>query len=132
MFKNIKAFFAYWSPLWTGEDHKPSLKAVLAIAFSIDFITNLRHAIYKWNDGRSLEGLSLVLGIEAGLVAALLGITAWSNMTAKRIDNQGFGPSNVTVEHAESVVGSTKAETANVGNVEQMSAQNVSVESKID
>jgi hypothetical protein len=71
--------FKYVEPVWTGNDKKVSLRAVLAIAFSIDFIRNLSHAIWKWDAGRSLEGLSLVLGIEAGLIVALLGLRALQN-----------------------------------------------------
>lgn len=83
---HISRFFNYIKSLWEGQDGKISLKSILAIAFSIDFIRNLSHAVYKWDAGRTLEGLSLVLGIEGGLVVSLLGITAWSNMTSKRID----------------------------------------------
>lgn len=72
--------FKYFEPAWTGTDGKISLRAALAIAFSIDFIRNLSHAIYKWEAGRSLEGLSLTLGIEAGLIVALLGLTTYQNL----------------------------------------------------
>ncbi len=76
----LKKIFNYFEPLWTGNDKKPSLRAILAIAFSIDFIRNLSHAIWKWDAGRSLEGLSLTLGIEAGLIVGLLGLTTYQNM----------------------------------------------------
>lgn len=76
----IKRVFKYFEPAWTGNDKKVSLRAILAIAFSIDFIRNLSHAIWRWDGGRSLEGLSLVLGIEAGLIVALLGLTTYQNM----------------------------------------------------
>ena len=61
----LKRIFKYFEPAWTGNDNKVSLRAVLAIAFSIDFIRNINYAIFKWDAGRSLEGLSLTLGIEA-------------------------------------------------------------------
>lgn len=76
----FKRIFNYLAPLWTGKDRKISLRSVLAIAFSVDFITNLRHAIWKWEAGRSLESLSLTLGIEAGLIVALLGLTTYQNL----------------------------------------------------
>lgn len=82
----MKRFFKYIENLWIGVDGKPSLRASLAIAFSIDFISNTSHAIYKWDAGRTLEGLSLVLGIEAGLITALLSITAYSNISSQKID----------------------------------------------
>lgn len=80
--------FKYLEPLWTGNDGKISLRATGSIALIIDFISNLSHSIYKWDAGRSLEGLSLVLGIEAGLIAALLGLTAYANASAQKIDAQ--------------------------------------------
>lgn len=77
MFRTI---FRYFEPAWLGNDGKVSLRALLAIAFSVDFIRNLSHAIWKWDAGRSLEGLSLTLGIEAGLIVGLLGLTTYQNM----------------------------------------------------
>lgn len=77
MFKRI---FRYFEPAWTGNDGKVSLRALLAIAFSIDFIRNLNYAITKWSETKSLEGLSLTLGIEAGLIVGLLGLTTYQNL----------------------------------------------------
>lgn len=85
----IKRIFKYFEPAWSGNDGKISLRAVLAISFSIDFIRNLSHAIWKWDAGRSLEGLSLTLGIEAGLIVGLLGLTTYQNM-------QSFGKVDVS------------------------------------
>lgn len=85
----IKKIFKYIEPLWLGTDGKISLRSFAAMALIIDFISNLSHAIYKWDAGRSLEGLSLVLGIEAGLVVSLLGLTAWTNLSNRRI-SRGF------------------------------------------
>src|SRR5688572_22242271 len=76
----LKRIFRYFEPAWSGNDNKVSLRALLAIAFSIDFIRNLSHAIWKWDAGRSLEGLSLTLGIEAGLIVGLLGLTTYQNL----------------------------------------------------
>lgn len=101
----MKKVFKYIENLWLGSDGKPSLKSALAIAFSVDFIRNLSYAIYKWDAGRSLEGLSLVLGIEAGLIVSLLGITAWSNVSVKKIDSDASIPPSpiITVQKAETV-----------------------------
>ena len=84
----IKSLFKYVEPLYTGNDGKMSLKASLAIMFSINFIHNLTHAIWKWEAGKSLEGLSLVLGIEAGLVISLLGLTAYTNVALTKDCNK--------------------------------------------
>ena len=78
----LKRIFKYLEPAWTGNDKRVSLRAVLAIAFAIDFIRNINYAIFKWDSGRSLEGLSLTLGIEAGLIVGLLGLTTYQNMAA--------------------------------------------------
>lgn len=79
--KNIfKKIFKYFEPSWTGNDGKPSVRVLLAIGFSVDVIRNIHHAVYKWEVGRSLEGLALVLGIEAGLIAALLSLTTYQNI----------------------------------------------------
>lgn len=78
----IKRIFKYFQPAWTGNDGKFSLRAGLAITFSIDFIRNINYAIFKWDAGRSLEGLSLTLGIEAGLIVGMLGLTTYQNMAA--------------------------------------------------
>lgn len=80
--------FKYIEPAWTGNDKKVSLRAILAIAFSIDFIRNLSHAIYKWDAGKSLEGLSLTLGIEAGLIVALLGLRMYQSFGAVNTNNE--------------------------------------------
>lgn len=77
----MKRIFRYFESAWTGNDGKVSLRACLAILFSIDFVRNLSHAIWKWDSGRSLEGLSLALGIEAGLIVGLLGLTTYQNMS---------------------------------------------------
>lgn len=79
--KILKKIFKYLEPAWTGQDRKISLRSSLAIAFSIDFIRNINFAITKWDVGRSLEGLSLILGIEAGLIVGLLGLTTYQNMS---------------------------------------------------
>lgn len=83
----LKKIVKYLEPAWTGNDGKVSLRAILAIAFSADFIRNLSHAIWKWDAGRSLEGLSLTLGIEAGLIVALLGLTTYQNLQFNKIDS---------------------------------------------
>lgn len=125
----IKKIFNYLEPLWTGEDGKISLRSTASIALLIDFISNLSHSVYKWDAGRSLEGLSLVLGIEGGLIASLLGITAWSNMTAKKIDSISFSPSPITVENATTVVNSgSKVDTVNAKNVETVNSETTNIE----
>ena len=77
----LKKLFRYLEPAWIGNDGKISLRASLAIIFSISLIRNLSYAIRQWDAGRSLEGLSLTLGIEAGLIVGLLGLTTYQNLS---------------------------------------------------
>lgn len=90
----VSKVFRYLEPLWIGKDKRISLRSTLSICFSIDFISNLSHAIYKWDAGRSLEGLSLTLGIEAGLIVALLGLKTYQNMIVTKSDNDYYSGHN--------------------------------------
>jgi hypothetical protein len=83
----LASIFDYVKPAWEGRDGKVSIRSALAIAFSVNFIINITHAVYKWDiGGASFEGLSLVLGIEAGLIAGLLGLTTYQNIMDKKTD----------------------------------------------
>lgn len=70
--------FRYLEHLWVGRDRKPSIRRVFAIALVIDFINNTNHAIHNWELGKSYADVAMLLGIEAGLVAALLTLTTYS------------------------------------------------------
>ncbi len=133
----IKKFFKYIEPLWSGPDGKISLRSTLAIIFSYGFIKQLSYAIYKWSDGRSMEGLSLVLGIEAGLIVALLGLTTYQNMATQKIDALAANPqpAPITIQKAETVTvptttTNTTAETVNAKNVETLNSNTTNVSSK--
>ena len=84
MFKKI---FKYLEPAWTGDDNKFSLRSALAIILSINLVANINHAVWRWDSQRSLEGLALVLGIEAGLIAGLLALKTYQNTMIKPTDN---------------------------------------------
>jgi hypothetical protein len=84
----MKKLFKYIENLWVGRDRKPSLKSVMAIAICINLMINVSHAVNKWDAGRSMADLALVLGIEAGLIAALLGLTTYSNIQHRMIDKK--------------------------------------------
>jgi hypothetical protein len=109
----IKKIFKYFEPLWSGNDGKISLRASLAILFAIDFVRNLSYAIYKWDAGRSLEGLSLSLGIEAGLIVGLLGLTTYQNM-------QAFGKGDTFHQTTTQVTEVKKKEEGKTDSVEQL------------
>lgn len=126
----VGKIFRYLEPLWLGADGKISKNAVIAMILSYNFIENINWAIHKWEASRSFEGLSLIMGIEAGLITALLGLTAWSNMTAKKIDSEALSPQegpNVIVQRADNVTNSpttttTKAEVVNAEKVDTVNS----------
>lgn len=88
-------FIDYIRPLIEGRDRRISLRAALAVAFSIDLIRNTSHAVFKWDTGKSFEGLSLVLGSEAGLIIALLGLATIQNIQDRKTDANS-DPNNPT------------------------------------
>lgn len=83
----MKKIFKYIEPLWLGTNDKISIRKVLALVFSTDFVRNTSHAIYKWEVGKSYADVAMLLGIEAALVAALLSLTTYTAMINKKIDN---------------------------------------------
>jgi hypothetical protein len=76
----MKKIFKYIEPIWLGRNGKISIRSTLAIGFSWNFMWNLSHAVAKWDDGRSMSDLALVLGIEAGLIASLLALRTYQNV----------------------------------------------------
>ena len=84
----MKKIFNYFEPLWLGNDGNISIRRVLALAFSIDFIRNTSFAIFKWEVGKSYADVAMLLGIEAGLIAALLALTTYSgSLIQKKLDS---------------------------------------------
>lgn len=79
--------FKYLEPLWLGNNGKISIRRVLALAFSTDLIRNISHAIYKWEAGKSYAEVAMLLGLEAGLVAALLALTTYSQNVLRPKDD---------------------------------------------
>jgi hypothetical protein len=82
----MKKLFNYIEPLWIGTKNKISIRRFLALAFSIDFIINTSHAIHTFDVGKSFSDVAMLLGIEAGLVAALLSLTTYSNSLKQKQD----------------------------------------------
>lgn len=81
--------FKYFEPLWLGSNGKLSINKVLAIAFSIDFISNMSYIVHRWSVGRSYAEVAMLLGLEAALIAALLALKTYANMNMfnKTVDN---------------------------------------------
>lgn len=82
----MKKIFNYLEPLWLGTRNKISIRRLLALCFSIDFIVNTSHAIHNFEVGKSYADVAMLLGIEAGLIAALLSLTTYSNSLKQKQD----------------------------------------------
>lgn len=82
----MNKIFKYIENLWIGMDGRPSLKSILAIAFSINFIHSISTAVRRWDAGKSLSDLALVLAVEAGLITALLGLKVYANVQQSALD----------------------------------------------
>jgi hypothetical protein len=72
--------FKYIEPMWLGSDGHLSIRRFLALSFSINLIMNVRHVIHNWDGTKSYADAALLLGIEAGLIAALLSLTTYSSI----------------------------------------------------
>lgn len=95
----MRKFFRYIEPLWLGNDNKISLKSLASIGLIIDFIINVHNSasiavrvlnlILKNNSlveaatiaamGTNLAQIAIILGVEAALIAALLGLKTYQN-----------------------------------------------------
>lgn len=79
-------FFKYIEPMWLGPDDKISIRRVLSLFFSINMVFNLRYIIRNWESDKSYADVALLIGIEAGLIAALLSLTTYSNTIIPKKD----------------------------------------------
>jgi hypothetical protein len=80
----------YLEPLWLGTTGKISIRRLLALVFSVNFILNTSYVIRHWEIGKSYADGAMLLGVEAALIAALLSLTTYSNMIKTKIDNGGL------------------------------------------
>src|SRR5688572_6749585 len=101
----MKKVFKYIEPLWSdGAKKKTSLRKVAAIALIVDFIINVNNSvtgvlrlIYRNGEmlpekvsalSGNLAQMAMILGIEAALIAAILGLKTYqNNMTIKQNPN---------------------------------------------
>ena len=79
----IGKIFKYLEPMWLGNDKRVSIRRVLAIIFSVDFVKNISFVIHNWVTGQSYADIAMLLGLEAGLIAALLALTTYANIIKK-------------------------------------------------
>lgn len=82
----LLSIWYYIKNLWEGKDGKPSIRTVLAIWLTYDFIRNLHYAIEHCLD--RIGEIAMSLGIEASLIAAMLALKLYENIKTK-ISNGG-------------------------------------------
>lgn len=82
-FKYLIKLFKYIEPLWLGNNNEISLRRILAIYLCYDLVNNISFTIHKFEIGKSLAEATMLLGLEAGLIAALLGMTTYQNLFNK-------------------------------------------------
>lgn len=92
----IVQIFKYLEPMWLGTDKRVSIRRVLALIFSIDFIRNISFVIHNWVTGQSYADIAMLLGLEAGLIAALLALTTYANMIKKPDSTSSYCNPNET------------------------------------
>ena len=90
----MKRFFKYIEPLWLGNDKKISLRKSLAIILSTHLIVKISHIINKWDGTKSIADATMLLGLEAGLIAALLALKTYQNNVLKFPSTQPPTPPN--------------------------------------
>lgn len=78
--KYLIKFFRYVEPMWLGNDGKLSIRRFLALAFSSNVMMNTHHIIKNWEANNSYADAALLLGVEAGLIAAFLSLTTYTNI----------------------------------------------------
>lgn len=93
MTRHLSRLFNYLSYLWiSSKSGKPDVKKVLAIFLTYNFASNFSFAVKKWSEGKSLDGLSNSLMIEAGLIAAMLSLASFFSFKDKQLDNSNLPP----------------------------------------
>lgn len=84
--KYLIKFFKYVEPMWLGNDGKLSIRRFLALSFSLNLIMNTYYIIRNWEPEKSYADAALLMGIEAGLIAALLSLTTYSSSISSKND----------------------------------------------
>lgn len=86
-------FFRYLEPMWLGNNGEISVRSVLAIAFSINLMINTSRALTAIiRSGSSVADMGLILGIEGGLIAALLALKTYQNAVETRVEAETDPP----------------------------------------
>lgn len=88
MKNTIRTIFVYIEPMWLGNDKQVSIRRVLACCFSLDFIRNVSYVIHHWEIGKSFADVAMLLGIEAGLITAMMSLTTITAYSKQMGQNQ--------------------------------------------
>lgn len=86
--KWVGSSFRYVEPMWLGRDREFSIRRFLALIFSFDFVNNMNYTVHYWESDKSYSEAAMLLGIEAGLIAALLSLTTYSASLAVKQETQ--------------------------------------------
>ena len=68
----------YIEPIWLGTNKKLSIRRVLALMFSFNLVLNISKTLSNPKLISSYSEVAMLLGIEAGLIAALMSLTTYS------------------------------------------------------
>lgn len=95
MINTLRKFLKEFRYMLSGRDGQLSLRRSLALLFSLDFIYNLHYIFRYWDNARSYADASMLFGIEAGLIAALLSLTTYNNIAQSKNEDR----SENTIQH---------------------------------
>jgi hypothetical protein len=73
--------------MWLGHDNKISIRRFLALLFSANLMMSTYHIIRNWEANKSYADAAIILGIEAGLIAAMLSLTTYTNSIISKNDH---------------------------------------------
>ena len=76
--------FKYIEPMWLGSNNKVSIRRILTLIFSFNLILNISRTLNNPIMVSSYADVAMLLGIEAGLIAALMSLTTYSNSVSVR------------------------------------------------
>jgi hypothetical protein len=65
--------------MWLGSNNKVSIRRVLTLIFSFNLILNISRTLNNPILASSYADVAMLLGIEAGLIAALMSLTTYTN-----------------------------------------------------
>lgn len=84
----ILKIFKYLEPMWLGTTKKISIRRVLTLVFSFNLVLNISRTLSNPKFVASYADVAMLLGIEAGLIAALMSLTTYTNavINKKNID----------------------------------------------